>query len=259
MAVLRETTAEKRLAAQMSRQERLAAVGELAAGLAHEINNPLGVITCYADLIRPALSDPQAQADLEVIHRHCAQAQKVVRDLLDFARPKAMGPGPTDLNLAASTVLEVFRPKARKAGTELVFTPAPDLPPAQAGRDALEHILANLLLNALDAVIPGQGRVEVSTAREASGNGSPPGLVLTVRDNGPGVPADLLHRIFDPFFTTKDVGKGTGLGLAVVYGLARDLGGRVDVESDHGAAFAVTLPAAQPAHTGDTDGIDPGR
>ena len=242
VASLREVTAERRMEGQMRRNERIVAVGQLAAGLAHEINNPLGVIRCYAELLQASQEEPQAQADLQVIMRHTEQARRVVRDLLDFARPRPAQPGPSDLAAVVGVTLEVLRPRGRD-NTALLSLDAPEgLPWVRAGADALEHILTNLVLNALDAVSArsdGAGQVRVGLRAQ---NGQ---VELTVADNGPGIAPEHLDRVFDPFFTTKDVGKGTGLGLAVVFSLVRDLDGSIEVESPPGggAVFRVLLPA----------------
>ncbi|MHC1753016.1 c-type heme family protein [Humidesulfovibrio sp.] len=261
---LREVTAQRRMEGQMRQSERLVAVGQLAAGLAHEINNPLGVIQCYAELLHAAEERPQAQADLDIIMRHTEQARKVVRDLLDFARPCAATPGPTDLAAQAATMVEVLGPRARALGASLSLHAEPGLPLVRAGADALEHVLSNILLNALDAVAENpQGherRVEVSLRRE---DGS---VILAVADTGPGIAPKHLDRVFDPFFTTKGVGKGTGLGLAVVYGLVHELGGQLGAANRDpgvpggagGAVFTVRLPAAPAKHV--TPGeVEPGR
>ncbi|MBU1040562.1 MAG: DUF3365 domain-containing protein [Proteobacteria bacterium] len=244
VAYLREVTAQRRMEGRMRQNERLVAVGQLAAGLAHEINNPLGVILCYAELLRPALSGPGPQADLDVILRHTGQAQRVVRDLLDFARPRPASTGPSSAADVAASIIEVLRPRAKAAKVEVSLGAPPDLPLVCAGADALEHILSNLLLNALDVMPEGSGRVRVDIVAEPDGRF----VRLTVSDNGPGIAEEHLDRVFDPFFTTKEVGKGTGLGLAVVYGLVHELGGALAVENtpEGGAAFTVRLPADGP-------------
>jgi len=243
VASLREVTAERRMEGQMRRNERIVAVGQLAAGLAHEINNPLGVIRCYAELLQASQQEPQAQADLEIIIRHTDQARRVVRDLLDFARPRPAQSGPSDLAAVAAATVEVLRPRGKSSPTSLLLEAEPGLPLVRAGSDALEHILTNLVMNALDAVAgKPEGRVLVRLAAQEAH------ALLVVADNGPGIAPEHLDRVFDPFFTTKDVGKGTGLGLAVVYSLVRDLDGSVEVESapEGGATFRVLLPLAGP-------------
>lgn len=294
VAYLRETTDERRMLERVQQHEKLVAVGKLAAGLAHEINNPLGVIHCYADLLRAAATDGQAQADIDVIMRHTEQARKVVRDLLDFARPKQAERGPCDVGEVLAGLADVFRPRARAVRARIV----PDLPgladladdggagcaplpPVLADRSGLEQILTNLLLNALDAVETDAPALRddangadgedaearscrpgtvVDTAGGTGGNtdggddvsappASPPPLrrglvvlaarhlpedgevVVHVIDNGPGIPEEHLPRLFDPFFTTKAAGRGTGLGLAVVFGIMRDMGGRIEARN----------------------------
>lgn len=237
---VRETTLEKRMFAQVSQSEKMVTVGKLAAGLAHEINNPLGVILCYAELLRRNTGDAQQQADLDVILRHTRQAQRVLRDLLNFARPKAAGAAPADIARVARSVAEVFGVQAAKKFASVTAETEPDLPPVTAGEQALEQIFSNLVLNALDALpASGEGRVRIRVRR-----GENPGeVVATVADSGTGVPDHLRKDVFDPFFTTKEM--GTGLGLAVVYGLVVDAGGSVAVGDSAelgGAEFTVRLP-----------------
>ncbi|MDR3045587.1 MAG: DUF3365 domain-containing protein [Desulfovibrio sp.] len=314
VAYLRETTDERRMLERVQQHEKLVAVGKLAAGLAHEINNPLGVIHCYADLLRAAATDGQAQADIDVIMRHTEQARKVVRDLLDFARPKQAERGPCDVAEVLAGLADVFRPRARAARARIVPDVSQDvppgisqggattsgngcvpLPPVLADRNGLEQILTNLLLNALDAVetdgpvmheagdespacsperagftdnepdnwagdamggdaagddavtmpsaaaIPRPRRrgLVVLSARGLPEDGE---VVVHVIDNGPGIPEEHLPRLFDPFFTTKAAGRGTGLGLAVVFGIMRDMGGRIEARNLTPADLA---PAAQ--------------
>jgi two-component system, NtrC family, sensor kinase len=237
---VRETTMEKRMRAQVWQSEKMATVGKLTAGLAHEINNPLGVILCYTGLLRETLTNPQQTLDLDIIERHTRQAQRVLQELLNFARPKAAGSGISDACAVAVSVTEVFSVKAAKRHVRLDVTVPPDALRVRMGVGELEQVVSNLLINALDAVAERNGEimVQVKSAQE--------GVVIVVEDNGPGVAAEDAPHIFDPFYTTKPVGTGTGLGLAVVYGLVRDVGGEVGVQrSDMGGArFYVALPAA---------------
>ena len=237
---VRETTMERRMRAQVWQSEKMATVGKLTAGLAHEINNPLGVILCYADLLRETLTDPQQASDLDIIERHTRQAQRVLQELLNFARPKAAGSGTADACVVAASVTEVFSVKAAKKHVALNVAVPPEALMVRMGVGELEQVVSNLVINALDAVAERSGEimVRVTSAQE--------GVVIVVEDNGPGVAAQDAPHIFDPFYTTKPVGAGTGLGLAVVYGLVRDVGGEVGVQrSDMGGArFYVVLPAA---------------
>jgi signal transduction histidine kinase len=237
----RENTAERRMLDHLRQTEKLVAVGQLAAGLAHEINNPLGVIACYAELLRQSLVDPQALDDLGVIERHAVMAKKVLRDLLDFARPRPAKPGPCDLGALLAGLARIFEVQAQARHATLSLVLPDDLPLAKADAGALEQVLSNLLLNALDAVSPNQGRITLSAA--AADNGEQ--VTLTVADNGPGIPAGDRPHIFDPFFTTKEAGRGSGLGLAVAFGLMRDMGGSIEVHNGGGAVFTLTLPACR--------------
>jgi signal transduction histidine kinase/PAS domain-containing protein len=235
----RENTAERRMREKMRQTEKLVAVGKLAAGLAHEINNPLGVIVCYAELLRQNLIDAQALEDLAVIERHAVMAKKVLRDLLDFARPRPATPGPCDLGALLKSLSRIFEVQAQARRVKLITRVQDALPLAKADASALEQVLSNLLLNALDAVVPNDGEIVIEAGVGANGET----VILRVSDNGPGIAPDDLPRIFDPFFTTKEAGRGSGLGLAVAYGLLRDMSGRIEVENAAGAVFTVTLPA----------------
>ncbi|WP_027192539.1 c-type heme family protein [Fundidesulfovibrio putealis] len=239
VAYAREVTGERRMRDLAQQNEKLLAVGRLAAGLAHEINNPLGVILFYGELLKASAGVEESREDVEVILRHTRQAQKVLRDLLDFVRPKKGSTGPCDLAAEVRRTSGVFQAQAAAEGVALEVDAPEGLPPVNADPTALEQILSNLLLNALDAVSPGGGRIRVSTGVEGER------AYLRVQDNGPGIAPDNLGRIFDPFFTTKEVGKGTGLGLAVVFGLANDMGGGVEAVSENGARFTVWLPLAR--------------
>ncbi len=244
---VRETTAERRMLTHLRRNEKLAAVGQLSAGLAHEINNPLGVIRCYAELLKKSSAGGQAQADLDVILRHVEQARTVLRDLLNFSRPHVASPAPCDMAGLLGPLLDILRPQVRSAGIEVELEiPAP-LPTLRVDGGMLGQVVMNLLLNAVDAVKESgreNGRIVLRAEREPSGGG----LRISVRDNGTGLKEEDIPRIFDPFFTTKAPGAGTGLGLAIAFGMVRDMGGRLDVspaprpDGETGAVFTITLP-----------------
>ncbi|WP_462327645.1 c-type heme family protein [Desulfobaculum sp.] len=237
----RENTAEKQMLAQMQQSEKLVTVGKLAAGLAHEINNPLGVIACYAELLRSGAEKDDDRADVDVILRHTKQAQHVLQDLLNFARPRSAGKGPSDPGEVLRMLGDVFTVQAEARHARLVMDVPDTLPPVTTDPISLEQVLSNLLINALDVVPRDTGEVRVHA------EATPDAVRIVVADNGPGIPKDMQSQIFDPFFTTKDVGKGTGLGLAVVFGLMRDIGGTITVHSDGGARFTLTFPISETA------------
>jgi PAS domain S-box-containing protein len=222
--------------------EKLAALGTLAAGLAHELNNPVGIISSRVELMLLDADRLPADAreDLQVVHRHAQRVARIAQGLLSFARQSPGRQGPVDLNrLVEETALLVERPVG-KEGVVLTRRLAPALPPVWGDANALQQVLVNLVTNARDAVLgAGGGEVAIETGR-ADG-----GVRLVVRDTGPGIPEAMLSRIFDPFFTTKAT--GTGLGLSISYGIVRDHRGTVDVQSGpgKGTTFVLTFPQAQ--------------
>lgn len=235
---VRDVTQEKQMLTTMQQSEKLATVGQLAAGLAHEINNPLGVIKCYAELLKGAEAGQDVGADVDIILKHASQAENVMQDLLNFARPKRVEPVSIDIAKAVTDSVHVFRIQAEKKQVEIVPRVIETLPEMIANEQAVEQILTNLLKNSLDAVEPGSGRIEVSASHDER-RGM---LEIAVSDNGPGIAEEDRKKLFDPFFSTKEVGKGTGLGLAVVYGLVQEMGGTIHVKVDNGTVFVVRLP-----------------
>ncbi|MBU4525747.1 MAG: DUF3365 domain-containing protein [Desulfomicrobium sp.] len=241
---LRETTEERRMLKRAQQQEKLATVGKLAAGLAHEINNPLGVILCHAELLRDEARG-QARADLDMILKHTEQAQKVLRDMLDFSRNKPVRTGTCEINEAILGLADVFRPRLRSQGVSLNMSLSEAALHIRGDRDVLEQILTNILINALDALESANGERSGGTIAISTERGRDETLVR-IADTGPGIPEEHLKRVFDPFFTTKEVGRGTGLGLSVVFGLVQDLNGRIEVrnaqEAEGGAEFLLSFP-----------------
>ena len=237
----REITLEKEMLERMQQAERLSAIGRMAAGVAHEINNPLGVIQVYADLIKDGISDPDTTRDVEVILKHTRNAKSVVRNLLNLARPPKILTGTCDINRLITSELDVFKTQARDNNIKISTKLAPDLPMISCDATIAGQILTNLWLNALDALREQGDRFTLTTRLTREGD-----ICLTVTDNGAGIDDDLLPQIFDPFFTTKDVGKGTGLGLSVVYGFITELGGRIQVDNHPVTRFDIFFPAAAP-------------
>ncbi len=218
---------------ELSDAERLASVGRLAGGVAHEINNPAGVILGRASFLREVAeesgADPEQIADLRVIERQAERIRQITGSLLRFARASTGDRRPVDLADVARDAVALVRIEARKRNVA-VDTALQPLP-AHADPHALEQVAYNLLRNAVHAA---RTRVRVTTG---------PGGVV-VEDDGAGVPPEHLPRIFEPFFTTKPPGEGTGLGLAVVHGIVAEHGGRITAENlpGGGARFRVTLP-----------------
>lgn len=251
---LREELA--RTNAELRRRERLAALGEMAAGVAHEIRNPLAGIQLFAALLSKDLADRPAESRLvEKISKCVASLDAIVTDILDFARPSGPEPAPTAFGDLASEVIELAVSRVQQAEVEVVLTDqAAGLSLVTDGR-LLQRALLNLLTNAIAASTAGAARparVEVSAERMADG-----WVVISVRDSGSGVPEELKDRIFNPFFTTK--ADGVGLGLAIVHQIAETLGGVVRVANhpEGGAVFTLRLPAV-PVSQGCETHVDQG-
>jgi signal transduction histidine kinase len=222
------------------RSERLAAVGRLASGLAHEVGNPLGAITGYVEVARsrlPAAADPELAGALERIGAAAARIDTTIRELLDFARPSAPALAAVELGPAVEAVLRLARVQRQFRGVEVEVVLAAELPAVRADEHRLSQVLLNLLLNAADATGPG-GRIEV---RAGPAPGRRSRVVLTVTDDGPGIPAELLDRIFEPFFSTKEPGRGAGLGLAVSRTLVESFGGELAAGNRPGGGAVLSL------------------
>lgn len=227
---------------QLARSERMAAVGQLAAGLAHEINNPLNVVSGFADFVleKTASDDPRRQA-LEDISRETVRCQRLVSQLLDFAKPKEPVREPADLNGLVSDTAALLRAQAKAQGVALELRLEGDMPRVTLDRDQIKQALLNLCLNACQAM-PQGGTLFVGTAKRGER------IEVVVTDTGAGITAEDLGRVFTPFFTTKD--HGTGLGLATSYALVERHGGTLRVESvpGAGASFTLSLPLETGAH-----------
>lgn len=258
-----DITVEQTLRARMRTAERLAALGEMATGLAHEINQPLGIIALAADNAiraierRGAEAIPELRTRLERIASQSERARKVVEQVRVFGRYDAGKPVPTDLARVVEGVRVLADPALQKSGILLELDMPADLPPVLAEQTALEQVLVNLLLNARDAILsreategapPASGRICLAASREREAN-----VRITVADNGGGIPEEVLPRIFEPFFTTKPVGKGTGLGLSISLTTLRAFGGDLQAANGaEGAVFTLMVPMAPPGDARET-------
>ena len=226
--------------------EKLAALGTLAAGLAHELNNPIGIISSRAELMllegESAPLPPEVAEDLRVIHRHAQRVARIAQGLLSFSRNSSGERGRVDLNRVVDETLLLAEKMIVKDGIMLRCALAPGLPPIWGDANALQQVVMNLVTNARDAVKEG-GEISVETSLVS---GRPDGVQLVVQDTGPGIPPEILPKIFDPFFTTK--AGGTGLGLSISYGIVREHQGTVDVQSapGKGTTFVLTFRSARP-------------
>lgn len=239
--------------------EKLAALGRLAANVAHEINNPLASIAGYAEEVRERLQEipgtpPELPEDLRVIEEQAFRCKEILKRLLGLARADRFKVEPLDLAHVARETVRLCEPGARKKGVALEVR-ARDGLFVESDAGSLQQVILNLVENALDAAVAAKesrggegGRVVVSVLSRSGRSGEPLEFVIRVADDGFGVPEAIRDRVFDPFYTTKPVGRGTGLGLAICQSIVERLGGRIEIESveGEGATFVVVLPAAPP-------------
>jgi signal transduction histidine kinase len=226
---------------QLIQSAKLAAVGQLAAGVAHEINNPLTTISGFSELMLNDLpADSPMRNDLALVRREAQRARDVVRRLLDFARQNNPHREPADLNGMLRETVMLMRNAAATKNVNVMEIYSPDLPWARIDINQFKQVVLNLLNNAVQAM-PRGGTLTVVTENN---DRDVPGVCLRVADTGMGIPPENLQRIFEPFFTTKPPGEGTGLGLALSYSIVRDHNGRIEVNSvpGKGATFVVWIP-----------------
>ena len=224
---------------QLVQSEKLASLGQLAAGVAHELNNPLGTILLYSDIIKKETdpSSPHAD-DLDIIVRETKRCKAIVSSLLEFARQNQVVAQPTDLNALILKVVELETKNFESISVQIHLELYPKLPKIQADPAQLTQVVVNLIENALDAM-PDGGSLHIQTSQ------GPEGMVtVEFEDTGMGIPTEHLSKLYTPFFTTKPIGKGTGLGLAIIYGIIKMHRGQIIVHSevDKGTRFTIQLP-----------------
>ncbi|HNS52270.1 MAG TPA: cache domain-containing protein [Anaerolineae bacterium] len=225
---------------QLVQKEKLASVGQLAAGVAHEINNPLGSVLLYADILRretPA-DNMQQLEDLDMIVREATRCRVIVRDLLNFARQNEVLAQETDINALLHELVQETSRKETYQGVTIVQELDPGLPLIQADPLQLRQVFLNLMNNAAEAM-PGQGQLTLRTRKGTL----PEQITVEVEDTGVGISPENMKKLFTPFFTTKPIGKGTGLGLAIIYGIVKMHQGQITVRSEvgRGTTFSITL------------------
>lgn len=234
-----DVTDKRRLELTLAQSEKLAAMGQWAASLAHEINNPLTAIIANAQLLKREIPPQDDKHELvDLIARAGERANQVVRNLLDLARKEEFLFGPTDINQTIQRSLEYLQHELVVRSINLVFEPAQTLPLTNASPDHLQGVWLNLLSNAMDSFHSTSGEIQLSTRQVGNE------IHVIVADNGEGIPPEKLARIFEPFYTTKAPGHGTGLGLAVCQRIIKQHGGRILVDSQpgNGTQFTVILP-----------------
>ncbi len=235
-------SAQHEAEARLIQAAKLAAVGEMAAGVAHELNNPLTTVVGFTELALEELPlDSSLRGDLELVLKESRRARSVVRRLLDFARQGEANRVKADINEIVDDVLLLTKHLMHTNNVQPIISLAENLPWASMDRNQIKQVVINLVNNALYAM-PEGGRLEVATACQFRYNRQ--WITMTVRDTGVGISPENLQRIFEPFFTTRGDRGGTGLGLSVTYGIVTDHGGMIEVESEvaAGSSFTVWLP-----------------
>jgi PAS domain S-box-containing protein len=235
--ILRDITERKRLEEQLRKTERVAELGTLASGMAHEIGTPMNVILGRAEYLMDRVKEEPVKKGLQTIVAQVERITKVMNQLLAFARRKPPERGPLVVKDIVEGSLELFRERLAKSGVTVELALDDHCPAAQADADQMSQVMINLIMNALHAMEDG-GTLRIAMAQDEEM------VKITVADTGHGIPPEAVKRIFEPFFTTKEFGKGTGLGLTVVKGIIEEHHGSIAVKSDpgKGTTFTILLP-----------------
>jgi len=252
VVVARDNTSQARLEAErvalrdrLTQSEKLAALGQFVAGIAHELNNPLQGVLGHLELMRANRSVPRdIRRQVQIVYREADRAAKIIRNLLVFAGRRKVTRRPVNINAALARTLAMRADACRAANIEIVRRTDEKLPKVQGDPLLLQQALLNIIMNAEQALASaGGGKIMVRTSFSPSRNA----VVVDIRDTGPGIPPDALPRIFEPFFSTKEVGKGTGLGLAITYGIVQEHGGHISAANpeEGGAVFTLELPVSR--------------
>lgn len=219
---------------QLMQADKLATIGQLASGVAHEINNPLGNISLYAQMLLKKTEDEVIRKKLNIINDEANRASHIVKGLLDFARQSELKLAPININKEIDKVLDIIKPQLWKIKVDTEFQP---LPIIQGDPNQIDQVIMNMLTNSIQAM-KGDGEILITTLSKKDN------IEISILDNGCGIPKEKLPKIFDPFFTTKETGEGTGLGLAISYGIIERHHGSIEVKSEvgKGTTFTIKLP-----------------
>ncbi len=236
----------KQAQVQLLQREKMVAMGQLAGGIAHEINNPLGVILGFSQVIMKRVKeDDPLYKPIKSIERESMRCRKLVMNLLTFSRTGSQERDKTDINTMLEEVLEIVGYQAKLRGIEIINSFGQDIPDILADKNQLQQVIMNLCTNAIDSMKNGRpGKMEIRTAKEEEDGYC--GAKIEIEDNGSGISEEVRERMFEPFFTTKEVGQGTGLGLSICYEIIQRHNGSIYVESEKGkgSKFTIRLPIA---------------
>ncbi|MDA4845724.1 hybrid sensor histidine kinase/response regulator [Hoeflea poritis] len=256
LALQEELTSQRELLFQ---NEKMSALGELLAGVAHELNNPLSIVVGHSLMLREEAHEPETIKRIEKISGAAERCAKIVKTFLAMARQQPAKMENTDVNAVITTAVDVAGYGKKDEGLEIVCDLSQNMPEIVADADQITQVIINLIINAEQAILAaGEGnRISVATGSGKTGDT----VEITVTDNGPGIPKNIIARIFEPFFTTKDVGDGTGIGLAFCHRIIHSHGGHIWADPDFrgGSRFVISLPAGAPGTDEDTAAGDSAR
>jgi PAS domain S-box-containing protein len=242
---VRDITVEKKLEQQIIQSERLAAMGQMIGGFAHELNNPLTSILGMSELLQEGEATDSVRRQMGILQQQARRAAEIVQNLMYFSRPPAPGKSPIDLGELVQRTLHLHAYSLRKSNITIDFLKAPSIPSVSGDAHQLMQVFLNLILNSEQAMreVRDRGTLRIRLEKNEKS------VAVIFQDDGPGIPPDILPNIFDPFYTTKRPGRGTGLGLSICKAILREHNGNVEAASGPGggAVFTVTLPAAVPA------------
>lgn len=247
--------------AQLIQSEKLSAVGEFVAGVAHELNNPLAAVVGFSEMLKDNDVDTKNRRYLDMINKAALRCQKIVQSLLSFARRHQPERKPMSVNSMVEAVLEMLNYQLRTSNIEVVTQLDPSVPVVMADGHQIQQVLLNVINNARQAMESRQSGGQIRIVTETTGEN----VRIVIQDNGPGISPENLRKIFDPFFTTKQVGQGTGLGLSLCYGIIKEHGGNITPSSrlGEGATFTIDLPVlhlnADIAESGRTNNRKPSK
>jgi signal transduction histidine kinase len=237
---VRDITVEKKLEQQIIQSERLAAMGQMIGGFAHELNNPLTAVLGMSDLLREGETNESRTKHLNMLHQQARRATEIVQNLMYFSRPPAPGKTPVNLSELVERTLHLHAYSLRKSNITVDFLMEQELPQITADPHQLMQVFLNLMLNAEQAIREARDKGTLRIRlRKTDGN-----IQVTFEDDGPGIAPEILPNIFDPFYTTKRPGRGTGLGLSICKAVMKEHAGNIEAASapSGGAVFTVTLP-----------------
>jgi len=222
---------KEQLEKQLLQADKLATIGQLAAGVAHEINNPLGNISLYTQMLLKKTGDENTKEKLNVIADEANRAAQIVKGLLDFARQSELKLTPININKEIGKVLSILTPQLKDIKVKTAFEP---LPLILADSGQIQQVIMNFLTNSIQSIIE-NGEIIIKTSAKQDH------VEISISDNGCGIPDENLDKVFDPFFTTKEQGKGTGLGLSISYGIIKRHSGSIEVQSEAGKGTTFTI------------------